>query len=83
MRSVKPRKTRVHFNRIAMQRNSPEVWTAHNSAGCFGAEKIQIVHDGKVVAETVFNAKARQPRAYFATYGNVRYEGTTAIVEVS
>jgi hypothetical protein len=40
-------KTKLHFNRIAMQRGKPEVWTAHNSRGCFGAEKLVIMHDGK------------------------------------
>lgn len=80
---ARPRKTRLHFNRIAMQRKEPRVWTAHNSAGCFGAEKIQIVHKGKVIAETVFSPESRQPRAYFVAHGEVRYEGATAVVEVA
>ena len=40
------------------------------------------MHDGKVVAETVFNPTARQPRAYFVAQGNVKYKGNTAIIEV-
>lgn len=65
-----------------MQRGSPDVWTAHNSRGCFGARKIVIMHGGEVVAETVFDPKARQPRAYFVAQASVRYRGGTAIVEV-
>jgi hypothetical protein len=75
-------KTRLHFNRINMQRGNPNVWTAHNSHGCFQAEKLVVMHDGKVVAETVFSPTAKQPRAYFVAHGNVKYKGGTAIVEV-
>lgn len=75
-------KTKLHFNRVNMQRGNPNVWTAHNSRGCFGAEKLVIMHDGKVVAETVFNPKARQPRAYFTAQAAVKYKGKTAIIEV-
>lgn len=75
-------KTKLHFNRVAMQRGSPNVWTAHNSRGCFGAKKLVVMHDGKIIAETVFDPKARQPRAYFVTHGKVKYRGGTAIVEV-
>jgi len=79
---VKKLKTKLHFNRVNMQRGNPNVWTAHNSHGCFQAEKLVIMHEGKVVAETVFKPEAKQPRAYFETHGQVRYEGKTAIVEV-
>ena len=75
-------KTKLHFNRVNMQRGNPNVWTAHNSRGCFGAKKLVIMHEGKVVAETVFNPTARQPRAYFVAQGNVKYKGGTAIIEV-
>lgn len=75
-------KTKLHFNRINMQRGKPNVWTAHNSHGCFQAERIVIMKDGEVIAETVFNPEGRQPRAYFITKGDVKYKGDTAIVEV-
>jgi len=75
-------KTKLHFNRVAMQRGNPNVWTAHNSRGCFQAKKLVVVHGGKVVAETVFDPEARQPRAYFVARASVRYRGGTAIVEV-
>lgn len=75
-------KTKLHFNRVNMIRGNPNVWTAHNSRGCFGATKLVIMHGGKVVAETVFNPEARQPRAYFTAQGSVKYKGSTAIIEV-
>lgn len=75
-------KTKLHFNRVNMQRGNPNVWTAHNSRGCFGAKKLVIMHDGKVVAQTVYDPKARQPRAYFTAQANVKYRGGTAIIEV-
>ena len=64
-----------------MQRGNPNVWTAHNSRGCFQAEKL-IKHGGKIVAETVFDPNARQPRAYFVAQAEVKYEGKNAIIEV-
>jgi len=75
-------KTKLHFNRINMQRGNPNVWTAHNSRGCFAATKLVIMHKGEVVAETVFDPKANQPRAYFVAQAEVKYRGKTAIVEV-
>ena len=80
--SSKKLKTRLHFNRVNMQRGNPKVWTASNSRACNQAEKLVIMHDGKVVAETVFNPTARQPRAYFVAQGSVKYKGNTAIIEV-
>lgn len=75
-------KTKLHFNRVNMVRGKAEVWTAHNSRGCFQGEKLVIRHNGVIVAETVFDPKARQPRAYFVAHGNVSYEGKTAVVDV-
>lgn len=75
-------KTKLHFNRVNMVRGNPNVWTAHNSRGCFGAEKLVIMHEGKVIAETVFNPKAKQPRAYFVARAEVKYRGKEAIIEV-
>lgn len=76
-------KTKLHFNRVNMQRGKPEVWTAHNSHGCFQAKKLVLMHDGKIVAETCFLPKARQPRAFFIAHGQVRYnQKGVAIIEV-
>lgn len=75
-------KTRLHFNRVNMQRGNPRVWTAHNSSVCAQAEELVIMHNGKEVARTVFNPTARQPRAYFVTQAEIRYEGKKAIIEV-
>jgi hypothetical protein len=75
-------KTKIHFNRIAMARKDPRVWSAHNSRACNMAEKVVVVHNGQKVLETVFNPEGKQPRAYLVAYGKVRHEGKTAIVEV-
>lgn len=75
-------KTRLHFNRVNMQRGKKEVWTASNSKACNQAEKLIIMHNGEIVAETVYNPAAKQPRAYFVTSAKVRYKGKVAIVEV-
>ena len=53
--------TRVHFNRIAMQRGEPTVWTVHNSEGCFQVKEVQL----RTVLNTVFKPNGVQPRAYF------------------
>lgn len=74
-------KTKLHFNRVNMQRKNPKVWTAHNSHGCFQAEKLVIKKDGQTVAETVFKPEAHQPRAYFTVFGKITIDGNTVIVE--
>lgn len=75
-------KTRLHFNRVNMQRKKPQVWTAHNSQSCNQAEKLIIRHNGKVLLETVYDPDGRQPRAFFSCYGTVVYEGNSAVIEV-
>lgn len=55
-------KFRLHFNRINMQRGNPNVWTVHNSRGCFQAQKVVVM----VPVESVFKKDGRQPRAYFS-----------------
>jgi hypothetical protein len=75
-------KTRIHFNRINMQRGKKEVWTAHTSKACYMSEKIQVIHDGVVVLETVFNPKGRQPRAYLAAKARVSIRNGVTTVEV-
>jgi phage antirepressor YoqD-like protein len=83
VKTKKPKlKTRLHFNRVNMSRGNPNVWTAHNSHGCFQAEKLVVMHNGEIVAETVFDPKGKQPRAYFVARAKIKYRGSTAIVEV-
>ena len=60
-KSDKKLMTRVHFNRIAMQRGDEHVWTVHNSLGCFQVKKVRIA----AVLDTVFKPNGVQPRAYF------------------
>ena len=75
-------KTRIHFNRIAMQRRDPRVWSAHTSKSCNMSEKIVVKHQGKVVLETVFAPEARQPRAYLLAHGTITHENGVTVVEV-
>lgn len=75
-------KVKIHFNRVNMQRNDDRVWSAHTSKSCNMAEKIVVMHNGKVVLETVFRPEAKQPRAYLCANGEVTYKGKTAIVTV-
>lgn len=82
MKKNRKLKTRLHFNRINMQRGKKTVWTASNSQACNQAEELVLVHKGKVIAHTVYNPDGQQPRAYFVAYGNVRYEGNKAVIEV-
>jgi hypothetical protein len=46
------------------------------------SEKIQVIHDGVVVLETVFNPKGRQPRAYLAAKARVSIRNGVTTVEV-
>ena len=66
-------KFRAHFNRVNMQRGNPNVWTVHNSHGCFQGTRIV----SKVPMETVFNPSGPQPRAYFTGYAHVTVQGST------
>ena len=40
------------------------------------------MHNGVVVARTVFNPEGQQPRAWVEVLGTVRHEGNRAVVEV-
>jgi hypothetical protein len=75
-------KTRIHFNRINMQRKDSRVWSAHTSKSCNMSEKIVVMHNGVKILETVFNPSGRQPRAYLETQADVRNENGITIVEV-
>ena len=69
-------KLRIHFNRVNMQRGSPNVWTVHTSKACFQGRRVRV----SVPLETVFRPEARQPRAYFVGYGRVHKRGGTLVV---
>lgn len=73
---MKPRKIKIHFNRINMQRHDPRVWTVHLSDQCLQVKHVHI--DGQV--ETIFNPDGQQPRAYFTGRGIVQVKGDTAFV---
>jgi phage antirepressor YoqD-like protein len=75
-------KTKLHFNRVNMQRGNPNIWTAHNSRGCFQTKKLVIMHNGKILAETVFKPDAPQPRAYFVAKAEVKCRSSKVIIEV-
>jgi len=75
-------KTKLHFNRINMQRGDPRVWSAHTSKACHGTEKIVIVRDGEVLLETVFNPGGSQPRAYLQMQGCVWQRDGITFIEI-
>lgn len=58
---------RLHFNRINMQRGNPNVWTVHNSHGCYQVQEVECY----VTLRTVFKKDGRQPRAYLTGKGHV------------
>lgn len=53
--------TKVHFNRVAIQRGDDHVWTVHTSEGCFAVKSVHI----NAPVQTVYNKEGRQPRAFF------------------
>lgn len=56
----------LHFNRIAMQRGDPNVWSIRTSKGCFHAKNVVI----QVPLETVFRENGPNPRAFLKGRGN-------------
>jgi hypothetical protein len=70
----KPRKFKLHFNRINMQRGNPNVWTIHFSNQCVQVEHVVVLGS----MHTVFKPGATQPRAFFSGRGVVTVEGNTA-----
>lgn len=69
---------RVHFNRIAMQRNDPLVWSVQTSKGCFHAAKV--IMSGQI--ETEFQPQRRtNPRAFFSGRGEVKQVGDVVYVQ--
>ena len=81
----KPRrqKVRLHFNRVNMQRKDSRVWSAHTSRACNMSEVVEIRHEGKVVARTVFQpTKKDNPRAWIEARGHVTVENGITVVNV-
>jgi hypothetical protein len=71
-----PRKFKIHFNRINMQRGNPNIWTVHWADRCIQAEEIQV--NGTIA--TVYRPEGRQPRAWFEGKGVVKVKGGIAFV---
>jgi glycine/D-amino acid oxidase-like deaminating enzyme len=61
----RPKVFYLHFNRIAMQRKDPRVWSVRTSKGCFHAERVVVA----VPVASTFRAESRQPRAFFKGMG--------------
>jgi hypothetical protein len=75
--TIKRLKFRAHFNRVNMRRGNPNVWTVHNSRGCFQGQAIH----SYVSMRTIFKKDGRQPRAYFEGYAHVRILGGILVLE--
>lgn len=75
-------KIKLHFNRIAMQRRDPRVWSAHTHKACNQSTEVLIQYAGKVIGKTIFKPDASQPRAYVEFTGRVEMDvqGNTVIV---
>jgi len=73
---MKPRKFRLHFNRINMQRGNPNIWTVHLSDKCIQVREVQVA----VPIETIYRPEARQPRAFLCGKGIVTVQGHTAYI---
>ena len=71
---MRPRKFRLHFNRINMQRGNPNIWTVHLSDKCIQVQDVKV----SVPVETIYSPTARQPRAYLSGTGIVTVDGHTA-----
>lgn len=57
----------LHFNRIAVQRGDPKVWSIRTSKACFHASKVVV----EVPLETVFKPDKKQnPKAFLKGVGN-------------
>jgi len=71
---MRPRKFRLHFNRINMQRGNTNIWTVHLSDKCIQVRDVKVC----VPIETVYKPTAEQPRAYLSGKGIVTVDGHTA-----
>ena len=66
---LKPRTFWLHFNRINVQRNDPDIWTIHLSDRCIQTRRVEV----KVPLETVYKGpEARQPRAFMRGKGKIK-----------
>lgn len=71
MATSKPRKFKLHFNRVNMQRGKDQVWTIHLSDQCIPAVGVDV----NVPLRAVFNPKRTQPRAWLEGYGTINQIG--------
>lgn len=63
----KPRVMYIHFNRIAMQRKDPKVWSIRTSKQCMHAESVMMI-DLPLV--TIYKPDQKNnPRAFFKCFG--------------
>lgn len=73
----RPRTFKIHFNRIAMQRKQPDVWSVQLSDRCLHAPAISI----ECPVETVFSPDKKQnPRAFFKGRGYIYHYGTSIVL---
>jgi hypothetical protein len=63
----RPRKFKLHFNRVNMQRGLSTVWTIHLSDRCIAAEEVEV----NVPLMAVFRPESRQPRAWLEGRGYI------------
>lgn len=73
---MRPRKFRLHFNRVNMQRGNPNIWTVHLSNRCIQVQVVEV----QVPIQTVYRPTAEQPRAFLTGTGIVTVKGHTAYI---
>lgn len=75
-----PRVIRVHFNRIAMQRGDPRVWSIQMSDRCYHARGVMM----DVPMRTEYKPEKRDnPRAFFQCYGYLRFNRQSEVATIS
>jgi hypothetical protein len=72
----KPRKFKLHFNRVNMQRGNPNIWTVHQSGICYQVQDVVCM----ARVQSVYRPDRPQPRAYFTGIGVVVVAGSTAYI---
>ncbi len=74
---MKPRKFKLHFNRVNMQRKLPSIWTVHFSDRCVPLAE----GDVRVPLRTVFRPdKKDNPRAWLEGRGVLLVEGDKGVI---
>lgn len=78
MTSMKSRVFRVHFNRIAMQRGDPNVWSVQLSDRCLHGREVSMFGLFRLINQltTEYHSDRKQnPKAFFRGKGIVRQRG--------